>query len=66
MRQGLSVNEYGIKNTETDETEFFTDESCMYERLGLQYIPHQSSVAARTRSNAPEGVPSPGSWRSPT
>ncbi len=39
VRQGLSVNEYGIKNTETGETESFTDESAMYERLGLQYIP---------------------------
>ena len=39
VRQGLSVNEYGIKNTETGEIESFTDESAMYERLGLQYIP---------------------------
>ena len=39
VRQGLSVNEYGIKTTETGETESFTDETAMYERLGLQYIP---------------------------
>ena len=39
VRQGLSVNEYGIKNSETGETESFADESAMYERLGLQYIP---------------------------
>ena len=39
VRQGLSVNEYGIKNSVTGETESFPDESSMYERLGLQYIP---------------------------
>jgi DNA polymerase (family 10) len=39
QRQGLSVNEYGIKDNETDETEFFADEQSLYERLGLQYIP---------------------------
>ncbi len=39
LRQGLSVNEYGIKDTATGATETFTDESAMYERLGLQYIP---------------------------
>ncbi len=39
VRQGLSVNEYGIKVSETGETESFADESSMYERLGLQYIP---------------------------
>ncbi len=39
VRQGLSVNEYGITNTETGETESFSDEEAVYERLGLQYIP---------------------------
>ena len=39
VSQGLSVNEYGIKDSETGETESFTDESAMYARLGLQYIP---------------------------
>ena len=39
VRQGLSVNEYGITVSATGETESFTDESTMYERLGLQYIP---------------------------
>ena len=39
VRQGLSVNEYGIKDSTTGETETFSDESSMYERLGLQYIP---------------------------
>ena len=39
VRQGLSVNEYGITDTETGETESFSDEEAVYERLGLQYIP---------------------------
>ncbi len=39
VRQGLSVNEYGITNTETGETESFSDEEALYGRLGLQYIP---------------------------
>jgi DNA polymerase (family 10) len=39
QRQGLSVNEYGIKDNETEEIESFTDEQSLYERLGLQYIP---------------------------
>ena len=39
VRQGLSVNEYGITNTETGESESFSDEKAMYGRLGLQYIP---------------------------
>lgn len=39
QRQGLSVNEYGIKDNETEETESFADEQSLYERLGLQYIP---------------------------
>ena len=39
VRQGLSVNEYGITNTETCESESFSDEEGVYGRLGLQYIP---------------------------
>jgi len=39
QRPGLSVNEYGIKDNETEEIESFTDEQSLYERLGLQYIP---------------------------
>ncbi len=39
VRQGLSVNEYGITNTETGESESFSDEEGVYGRLGLQYIP---------------------------
>ena len=38
-KMGLSLNEYGITNTETGETESFGDEQSFYERLGLQYVP---------------------------
>ena len=36
---GLSLNEYGLKNIETDELESFADEESLYARLGLQYTP---------------------------
>ena len=60
VRQGLSVNEYGIKVSETGETESFADESSMYERLAFSTsLPN--CVGARTRSTEPGSVPSPGS-----
>ena len=34
-RQGLSLNEYGITNTETGQVEEFADEETFYARLGL-------------------------------
>ncbi len=36
---GLSLNEYGLRNVETDELEIFADEESLYARLGLQYTP---------------------------
>ena len=36
---GLSLNEYGLTNKETDELEVFADEEGIYQRLGIQYIP---------------------------
>ena len=36
---GLSLNEYGLKNIETDELESFADEESLYARMGLQYTP---------------------------
>ncbi|MCH9040290.1 MAG: PHP domain-containing protein [Chloroflexi bacterium] len=36
---GLSLNEYGLTNKETDELEVFADEEGIYQRLGMQYIP---------------------------
>jgi DNA polymerase (family 10) len=38
-RQGLSLNEYGITNTETGQMEEFADEASFYARLGLPWMP---------------------------
>ena len=38
-RQGLSLNEYGITNTETGKMEEFADEETFYARLGLPWMP---------------------------
>ena len=38
-RMGLSLNEYGITNSNTGDTEQFPDEAAFYSRLGLPYIP---------------------------
>ncbi len=38
-RQGLSLNEYGITNTETGKVEEFADEESFYSRLGLPWMP---------------------------
>ena len=38
-KMGLSLNEYGITNVETDEVEQYADEEGFYRRLGLQYVP---------------------------
>ena len=37
-RMGLSLNEYGITNTESGQVEVFPDESSFYARLGLPWI----------------------------
>ncbi len=38
-KRGLSLNEYGAKNIETDEVEEFASEEAIYRRLDLPYIP---------------------------
>ena len=38
-RQGLSLNEYGITNTESGQVEEFADEVSFYARLGLPWMP---------------------------
>ncbi|MDA0265191.1 MAG: DNA polymerase/3'-5' exonuclease PolX [Chloroflexi bacterium] len=38
-RQGLSLNEYGITDTETGQVEEFADEEGFYARLGLPWMP---------------------------
>ena len=39
VRRGLHVSEYGISDDATGESEAFTTEEQVYERLGMQYIP---------------------------
>ena len=39
VKQGLSLNEYGITDTATGKLETFADEAAFYARLGLQYVP---------------------------
>lgn len=39
LRNGLSLNEYGIKDVKTGETKPFKDEESFYGYLGLDYIP---------------------------
>ena len=39
VRMGLSLNEYGITNTETGQVEEFADEESFYARLGLPWMP---------------------------
>ena len=38
-RMGLSLNEYGITNTESGQVEIFPDEHSFYDRLGLPWVP---------------------------
>jgi DNA polymerase (family 10) len=39
VRRGLHVSEYGISDDESGQTEAFTSEEEVYERLGMAYIP---------------------------
>jgi DNA polymerase (family X) len=39
VKRGLHVSEYGIADDESGESEAFTTEEEVYERLGMQYIP---------------------------
>lgn len=39
LRLGFSLNEYGLTKTGTDKLETFPDETSIYKRLGLPYIP---------------------------
>ena len=43
-RQGLSLNEYGIKSLETGKSETFSNEADFYGRLGLPYIPPELRI----------------------
>lgn len=39
LKKNLSLNEFGIKNTKTDELEKFKTEEAFYKKLGLDWIP---------------------------
>jgi DNA polymerase (family X) len=39
VRRGLHVSEYGVADDESGESEAFTTEEAVYERLGMQFIP---------------------------
>jgi DNA polymerase (family 10) len=39
VRRGLHVSEYGISDDETGESDAYTTEEEVYERLGMQFIP---------------------------
>ena len=61
VRQGLSLNEYGITVVETGQLERFAAEEAFYARLGLQYIPPEfregtSEIALAEEKKVPEPV----------
>lgn len=58
-KRGLSLNEYGAKNTETDALEVFASEEAIYKRLDLSYIPPEiredsGEIDAAERNELPE------------
>ena len=55
---GLSLNEYGLTRADTGELETFADESALYARLGLAFVPPElrqgtTEVAAAARGEIP-------------
>src|ERR671918_2640337 len=61
VRRGLHVSEYGIADDESGESEAFTTEDEVYERLGMQYIPpelreNRGELAAAREGRLPELV----------
>ena len=61
VRQGLSLNEYGITVVETGQLEEFATEGAFYARLGLQYIPPEfregtNEIALAEDKKLPEPV----------
>ena len=55
-RQGLSLNEYGITNTETGQVEEFADEETFYARLGLTWMPPELRTGLYEVDSALEGM----------
>jgi DNA polymerase (family 10) len=61
VRQGLSVSEYGIQDTESGETFAAADEAAVYERLGYAWIPpelreNRGELEAARRGELPDLV----------
>ena len=56
QNMGLSLSEYGITNTSTNESAQFEDEASLYERLGLQFIPPELREGNREVDAAKEGL----------
>ena len=54
-RMRLSLNEYGITNLDTGDTEQFPDETAFYSRLGLPYIPPELRAGMWELEAAQEG-----------
>ena len=59
VRRGLHVSEYGISDDESGESEAFTTEEEVYERLGMAYIPPElredrGELAAARAGSLPE------------
>ena len=55
---GFSLNEYGLTRADTGELETFADESALYARLGLQFVPPElrqgaDEVAVAARGEIP-------------
>ena len=55
-RQGLSLNEYGLKNVDTGALETYPTEEELYERLGLQYVPPELRLGEGELALAPDGL----------
>ena len=55
-RQGLSLNEYGLKDVETGVLETFPTEEEVYGRLGLQYVPPELRLGERELALASDGL----------
>jgi DNA polymerase (family 10) len=61
LRQGLSLNEYGITVVESGRLEKFATEETFYARLGLQYIPPEfregtNEIALAEEKKVPEPI----------
>ncbi len=59
VRRGLHVSEYGISDDDSGETEAFTSEEEVYERLGMAYLPpelreNRGELDAARRGKLPE------------